>query len=53
MADGLAQVESTEGVNRHSVSIEGGWQIRIPARPLENGWVTVFVRRRLPLCRAM
>jgi uncharacterized membrane protein len=43
MAEGLAQVESTEGVNPALVSIEGGWQIGYQLEPLENGWVTVFV----------
>ena len=43
MAEGLAQVESTEGVNPALVSIEGGWQIAYQLEPLENGWVTVFV----------
>ena len=43
MAEGLAQVESTEGVNPALVSIEGGWQIGYLLEPLENGWVTVFV----------
>jgi uncharacterized membrane protein len=43
MAEGLAQVESTEGVNPALVSIDGGWQIGYLLEPLENGWVTVFV----------
>ena len=43
MAEGLAQVESTEGVNPALISIEGGWQIGYLLEPLENGWVTVFV----------
>ena len=43
MAEGLAQVESTEGVNPALVSIEDGWQIGYLLEPLENGWVTVFV----------
>ena len=43
MAEGLAQVESTEGVNPALVSIEGGWQIGYLLEPLENGWVTVFL----------
>jgi uncharacterized membrane protein len=43
MAEGLAQVESTEGVNPALVSIEGGWQIGYLLEPLEKGWVTVFL----------
>lgn len=43
MAEGLAQVESTEGVHPALVNIEGGWQIGYLLEPLENGWVTVFL----------
>jgi uncharacterized membrane protein len=43
MAEGLAQVESTEGVNPALVSVEGGWQIGYLLEPLEDGWVTVFL----------
>jgi uncharacterized membrane protein len=43
MAEGLAQVESTEGVHPALVSIEGGWQIGYLLEPLENGWVAVFL----------
>ena len=43
MAEGLAHVESAEGVNPVLVSIEGGWQIGYLLEPLENGWVTVFL----------
>jgi uncharacterized membrane protein len=43
MAEGLAQVEDTEGVNPALVSIEGGWQIGYLLEPLENGWVAVFL----------
>ena len=43
MAQGLAQVESAEGVTPALVGVEGGWQIGYLLEPLENGWVTVFV----------
>jgi uncharacterized membrane protein len=43
MAEGLAHVESAEGVDPALVSIEGGWQIGYLLEPLENGWVTVFL----------
>ena len=43
MAEGLAQVESTEGVNPALVSVEGGWHIGYLLEPLEDGWVTVFL----------
>ena len=43
MAEGLAHVESAEGVDPALVSIEGGWQIGYVLEPLENGWVTVFL----------
>ena len=43
MAEGLAQVESADGVNPALVNVEGGWQIGYLLEPLENGWVTVFV----------
>jgi uncharacterized membrane protein len=43
MAEGLAQVESTEGVHPALVSIEDGWQIGYLLEPLENGWVAVFL----------
>lgn len=43
MAEGLAQVESAEGVKPALVSIEGGWQIGYLLEPLENGWVAVFL----------
>jgi uncharacterized membrane protein len=43
MAEGLAQLESTEGVKPALVSIEGGWQIGYLIEPLENGWFTVFL----------
>ena len=50
MAEGLAHVESAEGVDPALVSIEGGWQIGYLLEPLDNGWVTVCRRRQL-LCR--
>jgi hypothetical protein len=37
MAEGLAQVESTESVNTALASVEGGWQIGYLLEPLENG----------------
>ena len=43
MAEGLAHVESAEGVDPALVSIEGGWQIGYLLEPLEDGWVTVFL----------
>ena len=43
MAEGLAHVESAEGVDPALVSIEGGWQIGYLLEPLDNGWVTVFL----------
>ena len=43
MAEGLAHVESAEGVDPALVSMEGGWQIGYLLEPLENGWVTVFL----------
>ena len=43
MAEGLARVESAEGVQPALVSIEDGWQIAYLLEPLENGWVTVFL----------
>ena len=43
MAEGLAHVESAEGVDPALVSIEGGWQIGYLLEPLDNGRVTVFL----------
>ena len=43
MAEGLARVESAEGVQPALVSIEDGWQIAYLLEPLENGWVAVFL----------
>lgn len=43
VAEGLAQVESVEGVRPALVSVDGGWQIGYLLEPLPNGWVTVFV----------
>jgi uncharacterized membrane protein len=43
MAEGLAKVESAEGVKPTLVSIEGGWQIGYMLEELENGWVAVFL----------
>ena len=43
MAEGLAHVESAEGVDPALVSMEGGWQIGYLLEPLDNGWVTVFL----------
>jgi len=43
MAEGLAHVESAEGVDPALVSVEGGWQIGYLLEPLDNGWVTVFL----------
>jgi hypothetical protein len=43
VAEGLAHIESAEGVHPALVSIEGGWQIGYLLEPLENGWGTVFL----------
>jgi uncharacterized membrane protein len=43
MAEGLAQVESANGVRPALVSIEGGWQIGYLLELLGNGWVVVFL----------
>ena len=52
MAEGLAQVESAEGVKPALVSIEGGWQIGYLLEPLENAGSPFSCRRPLPPCRA-
>ena len=43
VAEGLAKVESAEGVIPALVSIEGGWQIGYLIESLENDWVVVFM----------
>jgi uncharacterized membrane protein len=43
MAEGLAQLESAEGIKPALISIEGGWQIGYLLEPLENGWLSVFL----------
>lgn len=43
MAQGLAQVESAEGVSPALVSVDSGWQLGYLLEPLQNGWVAVFV----------
>ena len=43
MAEGLAKVESAEGVKPALVSVDGGWQIGYLLEELENGWIAVFV----------
>ena len=43
MAEGLARVESSEGVQPALVSIEDGWHIAYLLEPQETGWVTVFL----------
>ncbi len=43
VAEGLAQVESVEGVKPALVSIDDGWQIGYLLETLPNAWVTVFV----------
>ena len=43
MAQGLAQVESAEGVHPALISVDGGWQLGYLLEPLEHGWVSVFL----------
>lgn len=43
MAEGLAKIESAEGVKPALVSVEGGWQIGYMLENLGNGWVAVFI----------
>jgi uncharacterized membrane protein len=43
MAEGLAKVESAEGVKPVLVSVDGGWQIGYVLEELENGWVAVLL----------
>jgi uncharacterized membrane protein len=43
MAEGLAKVESGEGVSPALVNVEEAWQIGYLLEPLENGWVAVFL----------
>ena len=43
MAEGMAQVESTDNVTPVLVSVEDAWQIGYLLEPLENGWVAAFL----------
>ena len=43
MAQGMAQVESTDNVTPVLVSVEDAWQIGYLLEPLENGWVAAFL----------
>ena len=43
MAEGLAKVESADGLKPALVSIEEGWQIGYLLEDLQEGWVTVFL----------
>lgn len=43
MAEGLAHVETADGVTPALVSIEGGWQIGYLLEPINKGWVAVFL----------
>lgn len=43
MAEGLAKVESGDGVKPVLISVDGGWQIGYMLEELENGWVAVFL----------
>jgi uncharacterized membrane protein len=43
MAEGLAHVENSKGVQPALVDSGGGWQIGYLIEPLENGWAAVFL----------
>ena len=43
MAEGLAQIESSEELKPALVNIEEGWQIGYVLEPLQNGWIAVFL----------
>ena len=43
MAEGLADIESANGLKPTLVSIEDGWQIGYLLEKLENDWVAVFL----------
>ena len=43
MAEGLAHIESSNGLKPVLVSIEDGWQIGYLLEKLENDWVAVFL----------
>jgi uncharacterized membrane protein len=43
MAEGLAHVESAQGVTPALISIEGGWQMGYLLEKLDSGWVAVFL----------
>ena len=43
MAEGLAHIESTQGLTPALVSIENGWQMGYLLEQLENNWVAVFL----------
>ena len=43
MGEGLAEIESVEGLKPALASVEGGWQLGYIVEPLPDGWLAVFL----------
>ena len=43
MFEGLAEIESVEGLKPALASVEGGWQLGYIVEPLPDGWLAVFL----------